>query len=245
MFKDNMQMGMNVLEAARKWNVQRLLLIGTTCSYPGELEPPFSEEMLWDGYPEPTNAPYGVAKRALFTLGDAYRLQHGLDVVNVIPANLYGPNDNFDPETSHVIPAMIRKIVESERAGSDEVVLWGTGLPTREFLHVEDAAHGVIAVAKSYRGGGPINLGASYDGCEISIAKLARLIADLVGYRGQICFDVSQPDGQFRRSLRSNRAYVCTGWQAEIRLRTGLRETIDWYRRMVSTDELPSSGAVR
>lgn len=225
-FYDNMAMGLHVIEHARLTGVEKLVLVGTTCSYPKHTPVPFREESLWDGYPEETNAPYGVAKRALITMLQAYRVQYGLNAIALIPANLYGPGDNFDPEASHVIPALIRKCVEAREQRRDHIVAWGSGQATREFLHVEDAAEALTLAAQHYDGGEPVNLGS---GEEISIRDLAALIARLAGFPGEIRWDASRPDGQPRRRLETSRAREAFGFTARTPLEVGLRATIDWY----------------
>jgi GDP-L-fucose synthase len=227
-FYENMAMGLHVVEAARRYGrLETLVLVGTTCAYPGDAPVPMREDALWDGYPEPTNAPYGVAKRALLVMAQAYRAQYGLNAIYLIPANLYGPGDNFDLQTSHVIPALIRKCVDAVEAGRDEVVAWGDGTPTREFLHVRDAARGLMAAAERYRGAEPVNLGTGQD---ISIRDLLERIAALTGFRGRVVWDASRPGGQRRRRLDTTRAREAFGFEAEIALTDGLRETVDWYR---------------
>jgi GDP-L-fucose synthase len=229
MFRDNMLMGMNVLEAARRAAVPKVVLVGTTCSYPHALTgSAFIEEHLYDGFPEATNAPYGIAKRSLFTLADAYRRQHGMNIACVIPANLYGPGDDFDPARSHVIPAIVRKIVEAQRAGAREVLLWGTGEATREFLYVEDAAEAILAAADRWNAPLPLNLGPGSG--EISIAQLAEQIASLAGWSGSFAWDRSMPDGQPRRRLNVDRATHRLGWTAKTTLAVGLARTIAWWK---------------
>jgi GDP-L-fucose synthase len=219
----NLAMGSNVLEQARLRETPKLVIAGTVCSYPKFAPVPFREETLWDGYPEETNAPYGVAKKALLVGAQAYREQYGLNSVFLLPTNLYGPGDNFDLETSHVIPALIRKMVEAE----DEVVLWGDGSPTREFLYVDDCVDGLVLAAERYDGPEPVNLGA---GKEISIRELAELIAELTGYGGQITWDTSKPNGQPRRSVDAGRARQLFGFEATTQLRDGIERTVAWYR---------------
>ncbi len=227
-FYENMAMGLNIVEQARRYGrVEKLVIVGTTCSYPGEAPVPISEADLWNGYPEPTNAPYGIAKRALLVMAQAYRAQYGLNAICLIPANLYGPGDDFDPETSHVIPALIRKCVEAVDEGRDEIVAWGDGSPTREFLHVRDAARGLVLAAEHYEGADPVNLGT---GEEIAIRDLLAKIAALTGYRGRIVWDTTKPGGQRRRRLDVSRAKDAFGFEAEVTLTDGLRETIGWYR---------------
>ena len=219
----NLAMGLNVLEQARLHETEKLVIAGTVCAYPKFAPVPFREEVLWDGYPEETNAPYGVAKKAVLVGAQAYREQYGLDAVFLLPTNLYGPRDNFDLETSHVIPALIRKMVDAE----DEVVLWGDGSPTREFLYVDDCVDGFVLAAERYDGAEPANLGA---GKEISIRELAELIAELTGYEGSIAWDTSKPNGQPRRSVDASRARELFGFEASTELRDGIERTVAWYR---------------
>jgi GDP-L-fucose synthase len=216
-------MGAHVLELARTHEVSKLLVAGTVCAYPKFTPTPFHEEDLWNGYPEETNAPYGVAKKSVLVGGQAYREQYGLDTVYLLPANLYGPGDNFDLETSHVVPALVRKML----AGTPEVVLWGDGSPTREFLYVEDAADAFALAADRYSGAEPLNVGT---GVEISIRELAETIADLTGFEGEIVWDESMPNGQPRRRLDTERAAELLGFRARTSLRDGLEKTIAWYR---------------
>jgi GDP-L-fucose synthase len=219
----NLMMGAHLLEQSRLHGVRKLVVAGTVCSYPKHTAVPFREEALWDGYPEETNAPYGVAKKAVLVGAQAYREQYGLDAVFLLPANLYGPRDNFDLETSHVIPALVRKMIE----GGDEVVLWGDGSPTREFLYVDDCAEGLLAAAERYDGAEPVNLGS---GAEISIRDLAELVADVTGFDGRILWDESMPNGQPRRALDASRARDMFGWEARTPLREGLERKVAWYR---------------
>lgn len=219
----NLAMGLNILEQARLHETAKLVISGTVCSYPKFAPVPFSETTLWDGYPEETNAPYGVAKKAVLVGGQAYREQYGLNAVFLLPTNLYGPRDNFDLETSHVIPALIRKMVEAE----EEVVLWGDGSPTREFLYVEDCVEGFVLAAERYDGAEPANLGASR---EISIRELAEVVADVAGYEGEIVWDTSKPGGQPRRSVDGSRAQELFGFDARTGLRDGIERTVSWYR---------------
>jgi len=219
----NLAMGLNVLEQARLHETPKLVISGTVCSYPKFAEIPFREATLWDGYPEETNAPYGVAKKAVLVGAQAYREQYGLNAVFLLPTNLYGPRDNFDLETSHVIPALIRKMVEAD----EEVVLWGDGSPTREFLYVEDCVDGLVLAAERYDGPRPVNLGASR---EISIRELAEVIADVAGYDGEIVWDTSKPGGQPRRSVDGSRAQELFGFEARTALRDGIERTVAWYR---------------
>ena len=224
----NLMMGAHVLELAREQHVDKLVIVGTVCAYPKFAPVPFSEDDLWDGYPEETNAPYGVAKKSILVGAQSYREQYGLNSIFLLPANLYGPRDNFDLKTSHVIPDLIRKMVESP----ERVVLWGDGSPTREFLYVEDAVDGLALAGERYDGGDPINLGT---GQEISIRELAELIAELTGFDGQIEWDESMPNGQPRRSLDPSRARELFGFEARTPLREGLERTIAWYREHAGT----------
>jgi GDP-L-fucose synthase len=224
----NLMMGAHVLEQSRASQVAKLVLLGTICSYPKFAPVPFREEDLWNGYPEETNAPYGVAKKALLVGAQGYREQYGLDSVYLLPVNLYGPGDNFDLQTSHVIPALIRKMVEAQERGENEIVLWGDGSPTREFLFVEDAAEGIWLAAQHYDGAEPVNLGT---GAEISIHELAELIAELTGFNGAIVWDTTKPNGQPRRRLDVTRAEEHFGFRAQTALRDGLERTVGWYRR--------------
>jgi GDP-L-fucose synthase len=219
----NLMMGAHVLEQAREHGVGKVVVVGTVCAYPKLTPVPFHEEDLWGGYPEETNAPYGVAKKALLVGAQAYREQYGLDAIFLLPANLYGPRDNFHPTNAHVIPDLIRKMVDSP----DEVVLWGDGSPTREFLFVDDAAEGLLLAAKRFDGPEPVNLGT---GSEISIRDLAELVAELTGFEGEIVWDTSMPNGQPRRSLDTSRAKELFGFEARTPLREGLEQTIAWYR---------------
>ncbi len=219
----NLIMGAHVLELSRLRGVSKLLVAGTVCAYPKFTPTPFHEDELWNGYPEETNAPYGVAKKSVLVGGQAYREQYGLDAVYLLPANLYGPRDNFDLQTSHVVPALIRKML----AGTPEVVLWGDGSPTREFLYVEDAADAFVLAADRYSGPEPVNIGT---GAEISIRDLAEAIAELTGFQGEIVWDESMPNGQPRRRLDTTRAAELFGFEASTALRDGLARTIAWYR---------------
>jgi GDP-L-fucose synthase len=220
----NLAMGLNVLEQARLAETPKVVISGTVCAYPKFAPVPFREETLWDGYPEETNAPYGVAKKAILVGAQGYREQYGLNAIFLLPTNLYGPRDNFDLETSHVIPALIRKMVE---APEDEVVLWGDGSPTREFLYVDDCVEGFVLAAERYDGPEPVNLGASR---EISIRELAELIAEVTGYDGRIVWDETKPNGQLRRSVDGGRARELFGFEARTRLRDGIERTVAWYR---------------
>jgi GDP-L-fucose synthase len=228
-FYENAIMGIQVVEACRRYEVEKTVVLGTICSYPKFTPVPFREEDLWEGYPEETNAPYGIAKKALLVQCQAYREQYGMNAVFLLPVNLYGPRDNFDPQSSHVIPALIRKCLEAVREGAGEIVLWGDGSPTREFLYVEDAAEGIVRATERYNGAAPVNLGS---GMEISIGELARKIAKLTGFGGRIVWDTSQPNGQPRRSLDVSRAEREMGFRASTGLDEGLRKTIAWWRKL-------------
>jgi dTDP-glucose 4,6-dehydratase/GDP-L-fucose synthase len=225
-FYDNAIMGIELLEQARQFGVEKFTILGTICAYPKHTPVPFSEEDLYDGYPEETNAPYGIAKKALLTQLEAYRNQYGLTGIYPMPVNLYGPRDDFDLETSHVIPAIIRKAVEARERGDKSITAWGTGEPTREFLYVEDAADGILTATERYDEPDPVNLGSGF---EISIEELIDLITELVGFEGTVEWDTSKPDGQPRRRLDTTRAKERFGWVASTELRDGLRQTIRWY----------------
>jgi GDP-L-fucose synthase len=225
-FYDNAMMGLNVIEAARKAGIEKIVCAGTICSYPKFTPVPFREENFWDGYPEETNAPYGLAKKMLLVQLQAYRQQYGLNGIYLALVNLYGPRDNFDLETSHVIPALIRKCWEAKQARADQVEAWGTGTATREFLYVEDAAEAIVLATEKYEKPDPVNLGS---GEEISIRDLLEQIRSLVGYEGLIRWDASKPDGQPRRCLDATRALAEFGWRARTLLRDGLRNTIRWF----------------
>jgi GDP-L-fucose synthase len=226
-FYENLMMGVQLMEQARLFGVKKFVAIGTICAYPKFTPVPFKEENLWMGYPEETNAPYGLAKKMLLVQAQAYRTQYGFHGVFLLPVNLYGPRDNFDPESSHVIPALIRKCLEAIREGSSEIIVWGSGEPTREFLYVEDAAEGILLAAQHYDKPEPVNMGAGF---EISIRDLVDLIAKLTGFSGQILWDRSQPDGQPRRCLDTSRARKEFGFSAQVGLQEGLKRTIQWYR---------------
>jgi GDP-L-fucose synthase len=222
----NLAMGMNVLEECRRVDVHKLVLVGTVCAYPKLTPLPFHEDDLWAGYPEETNAPYGVAKRALLVGAQGYTEQYGLNTLYLLPANLYGPRANFDLETSHVIPALVRKMLEARESGAGQVVVWGDGSPTREFLYVEDCAEAIVLAARSFDGAEPVNLGT---GEEVSIRDLAALIAELTGFDGDIVWDSAKPGGQPRRCLDVSRAARLFGFRARTPLRVGLERTIAWY----------------
>ena len=227
----NLMMGAHVLEQARLHRTPKLVLAGTICSYPKHAPVPFREDDLWNGYPEETNAPYGVAKKALLVGAQAYREQYGLNAIFLLPVNLYGPRDNFDLETSHVIPALIRKMVEAEEQGRDEIVLWGDGSPTREFLFVEDCVEALCLAAERYDEPQPVNVGT---GEEISIRDLSALIAEVTGYTGHIRWDTSRPNGQPRRRLDTTRARELFGFEARMPLAEGIERTVVWYRSGVA-----------
>jgi GDP-L-fucose synthase len=222
----NLVMGANVLEQSRLHGVEKLVVVGTICAYPKFTPVPFKEEELWNGYPEETNAPYGIAKKALLVGAQAYRAQYGLDAIYLLPVNLYGPGDNFAVESSHVIPAQIRKMVEAKKRGEREVVLWGDGSPTREFLYVDDCAEAITLAAERYDGPDPVNIGT---GSEISIRELAETIAELTGYEGELVWDTSKPNGQPRRCLDTERAARLFGFRASTPFRAGLERTVAWY----------------
>ncbi len=226
----NLTMGTHVLEQSRRVGVDKLVLVGTICAYPKFAPVPFKEEDLWNGYPEETNAPYGVAKKALLVGAQAYREQYGLNSAYMLPVNLYGPRDNFDLESSHVIPALIRKMFEAQERGESEVTLWGDGSPTREFLYVEDAAEALWLASERYDGPEPVNLGT---GEEISIKELAEVIADETGFGGEIVWDTSKPNGQPRRKLDTSRAEREFGFRAQTPFREGIKNTVAWYRASV------------
>ncbi|HZS49337.1 MAG TPA: GDP-L-fucose synthase [Bryobacterales bacterium] len=226
-FYENAVMGIQLLEYARRYNVEKTIVVGTVCSYPKFTPLPFREDDLWNGYPEETNAPYGIAKKALLVQCQAYRQQYGMNAIYLLPVNLYGPRDNFDLESSHVIPALIRKFLEAKQAGAEEVACWGDGSPTREFLFVRDAAEGLLLAAERYDRPEPVNLGS---GCEISIRELSEMVARECGYQGKIIWDTSKPNGQPRRCLDTSRARNSFGFQARTGLAEGLQATIHWYR---------------
>lgn len=225
-FYDNLMMGVHLMHEAWQSGVKKFVTIGTVCAYPKHTPVPFKESDLWYGYPEETNAPYGLAKKMLLVQGQAYRQQYGFNSIYILPTNLYGPGDNFDPASSHVIPALIKKYVEAKERGDDHVVAWGTGAATREFLYVEDAAEGIALATECYASDEPMNLGS---GMEISIKDLTLLIAELVGFQGEVVWDRTKPDGQPRRSLDTSRAREQIGFAARTDFREGLQRTIDWY----------------
>ena len=226
-FYDNLIMGVELMEEACQRKIGKFVATGTICSYPKDCPVPFREEDLWNGYPEETNAPYGLAKKMMLVQSQAYRQQYGFNSIFLLPVNLYGERDHFDLNTSHVIPALIRKCVEAAEGGAQEVVVWGTGKATREFLHADDCARAILLAAEHYDSSEPVNIGAGF---EISIRDLAYLIKELTGFQGELVWDTTKPDGQPRRSLDTMRAKEAFGFTAEIPFRDGLRQTIEWYR---------------
>lgn len=227
-FYDNIIMGSLLLEYARRADIPKFIGVGTICEYPKFTPVPFKEEDLWAGYPEETNAPYGIAKKALLVQGQAYRQEFGYNVIHLLPTNLYGPGDNFDPKTAHVIPDMIRKMMDAQERGDEFITLFGDGSPTREFLYVRDAAEGIVRATAFYDSGEPVNLGSGY---EISIKELAETIAELVGFRGELRWDTSKPNGQPRRQVDSTRAEREFGFSSKTSFREGLSEVIAWYKQ--------------
>jgi GDP-L-fucose synthase len=238
-FYENLHMGTMLMEQARLHGVAKFVGIGTICSYPKFTPVPFREDDLWIGYPEETNAPYGIAKKMLLVQGQAYRQQYGFNAIHLLPVNLYGPGDNFNPDSSHVIPALIRKCTEAVDRGDSEVVVWGDGTATREFLFVEDCAEAIVLATERYDAAEPVNIGAGF---EISIRALAELIATLTGFTGRLVFDPGKPDGQPRRSLDVTRAREAFGFQAATGFHEGLRRTIDWYRTCTSASSIDRTG---
>jgi GDP-L-fucose synthase len=228
-FYKNLMMGVTLMHSAWERGVDKFVAIGTICAYPKFTPIPFKEDDLWNGYPEETNAPYGLAKKMLLVQAQSYREQYGYNAIFLLPVNLYGPRDNFNPETSHVIPAMIRKFVDAQESGQKEVVNWGDGSPTREFLYVEDAAEAILLASEHYNGSDPVNLGS---GMEISIKDLADTIAKHVDYEGKVSWDASKPNGQPRRALDVSRAEKYFGFRAKMSFDEGLRHTIEWYRQI-------------
>lgn len=226
LFYDNAIMGIELMEAARKNNVKKYLTLGTVCTYPKYTSIPFKEENLWNGYPEETNAPYGLAKKMLLVQGQAYRTQFGLNAIYLLPVNLYGPGDNFNEETSHVIPALIKKIVYANKMHDKEIIIWGSGKASREFLHVNDAARAIVLAATRYNEPDPVNIGANF---EITIKELASLVCKILDFKGTIVWDKTKPDGQPRRRLDTSLAKEKFGFEAKIKLKDGLKKTIDWY----------------
>lgn len=227
-FYDNLMMGVQLMEHARRQRVAKFVAIGTVCAYPKHTPVPFSEDHLWDGYPEETNAPYGLAKKMLLVQAQAYRQEYGFNSIYLLPVNLYGPGDNFDPESSHVIPALIKKCVDAVELGQREIICWGDGSASREFLYVDDAAEGIVLATEHYNGAEPVNLGS---GREITIRALTEQIADLCGFTGNIVWDTSKPNGQPRRCLDTSRAEELFGFRARTDFIAGLRRTIKWYQQ--------------
>jgi GDP-L-fucose synthase len=227
-FYNNLMMGAQLMEEARHFGIEKFVTVGTICAYPKFTPIPFKEDNLWDGYPEETNAPYGLAKKMLLVQGQAYRQQYGFNSIHLMPVNLYGPRDNFDLKTSHVIPALIRKCLEADEAGRSEIVVWGDGSPTREFLYVEDAAEGILLAAERYNRDEPVNLGSGF---EISIRDLVELIARETGFGGELVWDTTKPNGQPRRALDTTMADEQFGFRAETSFEEGIRETIAWYQQ--------------
>jgi GDP-L-fucose synthase len=230
-FYENLMMGVQMMEQGRLAGIEKFVAIGTVCAYPKFTPVPFKEEDLWNGYPEETNAPYGLVKKMLLVQSQAYRQQYGFNSIYLLPVNLYGPGDNLDPESSHVIPALIKKCIDAIKEGKKRIVVWGTGKPTREFLYVEDAAAGIVLATEKYNKGEPVNLGAGF---EISIKDLAELICELSGFKGEIEWDTSKPDGQPRRLLDTSRAKQEFGFEAKTDFREGLKKTIEWYVKSVA-----------
>jgi GDP-L-fucose synthase len=233
-FYENMMMGAQLIEAARAHSIEKFVQIGTVCAYPKFTPAPFKEDDLWNGYPEETNAPYGIAKKALLVQAQGYRDQYGLNAIYLLPVNLYGPGDNFDPASSHVIPALIKKCVDALERGDREIEVWGTGSATREFLYVDDAAEGIVLASESYNGREPVNLGSGY---EISIRELVQVIAEQTRFKGEIVWDKTKPDGQPRRVLDVSRALEEFGFRARTDFTEGLQRTIEWYRRERKTED--------
>ena len=234
LFYDNLLMGVHLMEEARKAHVKKFVAVGTVCAYPKFTPVPFQEKDLWNGYPEETNAPYGLAKKMMLVQAQAYRQQYDFDAIFLLPVNMYGPGDNFDPNSSHVIPALIKKFVVAKETHAKEAVVWGTGKPTREFLYVEDAARGLILAAERYNSAEPVNIGSGF---EISIKDLSRLVAKIVGYKGKIIFDKTKPDGQPRRKLDTSKATNEFGFTAEVDFAEGLRHTIEWYQQFLAQSD--------
>jgi len=226
-FRDNAIMGVNLMHAALEHGVKKFVQIGTVCAYPKHCPTPFREEDLWNGYPEETNAPYGLAKKMMLVMAQAYREEYGMNAVYLVPVNLYGPGDNFDLDTSHVIPAMIRKCVDVVQKNGRFVELWGSGAPSREFLYVEDAAEAIVLAARSYDGSEPMNLGT---GREVTMRNLAGIVAKVTGFGGSFFWNSSKPDGQPRRCLDTSRARDVLGWEAKTTLEDGIRKTVEWYK---------------
>jgi GDP-L-fucose synthase len=238
-FYDNLMMGVQMMEQGRLAGIEKFVAVGTICAYPKFSPVPFREEDLWNGYPEETNAPYGLAKKMLLVQAQAYRQQYGFNAIYLLPVNLYGPGDNFDPESSHVIPALIKKCINAIKNEDKEVVIWGTGKPTREFIFVEDAAEGIVLATEKYNKSAPINIGSGF---EISIKDLADLITKLTGFKGRIVWDTSKPDGQPRRRLDISKAEAEFGFKAETKFKEGLRKTIEWYLSHENRQKVKAEG---
>lgn len=232
LFYDNLMMGVQLIHAAYQTGVSKFVCVGTICAYPKFTPVPFKEDDLWEGYPEETNAPYGIAKKALLVQLQSYRQQYGFNGIYLLPVNLYGPEDNFDPRSSHVIPALIRKVYEAQQRGEEKLPVWGDGSPTREFLYSTDAARGIVMGTQYYNGAEPVNLGTGY---EISIRDLITLICELMDFQGEIVWQTDQPNGQPRRCLDTERAKETFGFTAQVEFRQGLKNTIDWYRQNAAT----------
>jgi GDP-L-fucose synthase len=228
LFYDNLMMGTQLIHSAYQAGVEKFVCVGTICAYPKFTPVPFHEDDIWNGYPEETNAPYGIAKKALLVQLQSYRQQYGFNGIYLLPVNLYGPEDNFDPNSSHVIPALIRKVHEAQMRGDKQLTVWGDGSPTREFLYSTDAARGIVMAAQNYNGSEPVNLGTNY---EISIKNLVELICDLMGFEGEIVWETDKPNGQPRRCLDTSRAKKAFGFTAQMEFKQGLKNTIDWYRQ--------------
>ncbi len=235
-FYENLMMGVQLLEEGRRAGVEKLVAIGTVCAYPKHTPVPFKEDALWDGYPEETNAAYGLAKKMLLVQSQAYRAQYGFDSIYLLPVNLYGPRDNFDPAVSHVIPALLKKMFDARESGEAFVTVWGDGTPTREFLYAADAAEGILTAAERYDGDQPVNLGS---GEELSIRELAELLAKATGFTGEIRFDATKPNGQPRRKLDVSRAKALFGFTAATTFADGIRQTVDWYRQSRAEGKVP------
>ena len=227
-FYDNLMMGVELMHQAWQRGVGKFVAIGTVCAYPKFTPVPFKEDDLWLGYPEETNAPYGLAKKMLLVQAQAYRQQYGFNAIYLLPVNLYGPRDNFNPASSHVIPALIRKAAEAQEKSEKEMVVWGDGSPTREFLYVEDAANGIVTAAEKYNGADPVNLGSGY---EISIKDLAEMVCRMTGFQGKLIWDTTKPNGQPRRGLDVSRAKATFGWSAQVPFEEGMRRTIEWFKQ--------------
>lgn len=229
LFYDNAIMGIQLLEAARRKDIEKFVVVGTVCAYPKFTPVPFREEDIWNGYPEETNAPYGLAKKMLLVQSQSYRSQYGFNSIYLLPVNLYGPGDNFNPESSHVIPALIKKFVDAKKAGTKEVEIWGTGKASREFIYVEDAARGILLATEKYNSKDPVNIGS---GKEFTIKDLVELISNEVGYNGQIKWDLSKPDGQPRRCLNIDKARTTFGFEAKVPIEEGIKKTVEWYKNV-------------